>query len=352
MGRAPRITNRERILLALEDAHEYETRYEIPRRFGQRGLAQRLEMAQSHVSRAINGLLEEDLVIAGRRRVAGEKRRVNAYSLTERGVDRLSDLIAALNDTTVLISGVDGTLEQHPLRSIAADLANNYGSIDSLGMADLLRDAEIHDGMPLLSSATLPAGLGSGGMAVGFDGNFSDSDVESDLSAEAIGLHLELVEMHVAAGRAGQAIEHLERAARLHRLRGSSEGEARCLLATAAMGATIDSEALSSGLEAVADSVVRIRLSIELHQHWAAQGVEDADAAARWIIPQLRDVWNGGHCSEQMPLVGHIGFTLSSLVEPDEAEAILIILLRLFEADGDTHGIEVCRNRLNNLNPI
>ncbi len=74
--------------------------------------------------------------------------------------------------------------------------------------------------------------------------------------------------------------------------------------------------------------------------------------AVRWIIPHLRDIWNGGRCAEEMPLAGHIAFTLASLVEPDEAEAILIVLLRMFESSGDSHGIEVCKNRLNSLNPI
>ena len=71
MDKAPRITNRERVLLALEDAPQYDAQYEVPRRFSQRGLSQRLDMAQSHVSRAIKDLLGDELISQRRRRVTG-----------------------------------------------------------------------------------------------------------------------------------------------------------------------------------------------------------------------------------------------------------------------------------------
>ncbi len=72
MGGAPRITNRERVLLALVDAPDFHDQYELPRRFSQVGLSQRLGMAQSHVSRALNVLIEEGLLTHKRKRVIGE----------------------------------------------------------------------------------------------------------------------------------------------------------------------------------------------------------------------------------------------------------------------------------------
>ena len=51
----PRITNRERVLLALEDANEYADRYEVPRRFSQSGLAPHLGISGSLLSRVERG---------------------------------------------------------------------------------------------------------------------------------------------------------------------------------------------------------------------------------------------------------------------------------------------------------
>ena len=83
MGGAPRITNRERVLLALEDAPDFQDQYELPRRFSQVGLSQRLGMAQSHVSRALNTLMEEGIITHKRKRVVGERRRVTTYYLSD-----------------------------------------------------------------------------------------------------------------------------------------------------------------------------------------------------------------------------------------------------------------------------
>ncbi len=118
MSRMPRITNRERVLLALEDANEYADRYEVPRRFSQSGLAGRLEMAQSHVSRAINRLSDENLLRSERRRVAGERRRVMAYALTEKGQYEADSLHRELLSCDILTTAKDGTLEMQSAKEL------------------------------------------------------------------------------------------------------------------------------------------------------------------------------------------------------------------------------------------
>ncbi len=328
MARPPRITNRERILLALDGAHEYATRYEMPRRFSQRGLAHRLGMAQSHVSRAMNGLLEQSLVTASRRRVAGEKRRVNAYALSQRGQDQVVDLNAAIAATTVLTIGPDGTLEQHALDGLVAGWNKTGQNTEPLLLADLIRGAETHDGMPVVE----PPGAAD------------ESAGEEDISAEAVGLHLELAEMHASSGRAEAAIEHLLRAATLHRLRGSAEGDARCRLAAAVLGSPLaEPRHLRIGIEMVRDQGDRIRLTLDLHELWARM---DRAAADAWLLDHLRPAWDGGRCRHPLPLLGHIGFRIAAIAEPDEAQAVLTSLLARFEQAGDGPGIAVCRSRL------
>jgi len=226
MGGPPRITNRERVLLALVDAPDFQDQYELPRRFSQVGLSQRLGMAQSHVSRALNILIEEGLITHKRKRVVGERRRVTTYSLSSDGIDQLHELIDSIEMADVLTLGEEGTLEQIELRQLVDKWTRRGGQQypDALSLTDLLREATIHDGLPLLEAP--PAGVSSAS--------------DEDLSSEAIGLHLELAELRRSQGDLASALEHLDRAARLHHKRGNPLGQVRCVLAAASLGAQVE----------------------------------------------------------------------------------------------------------------
>ncbi len=221
----PRITNRERVLLALEDANEYADRYEVPRRFSQSGLAGRLEMAQSHVSRAINRLSDENLLRSERRRVAGERRRVMAYALTEKGQYEADSLHRELLSSDILTTAEDGTLELKSAKELFGQWERRGWNrpADGLGVADLLRTSEQHEGHPRIDAPPTQV-----------------IEPEADLSSETIGLHLELANLRRAQHDIPGAIDHLKRAAELHRVRGSKSGEARCLLAAVTLGAVVE----------------------------------------------------------------------------------------------------------------
>ncbi len=260
MSSMPRITNRERILLALEDARSHFEQYEVPRRFSQPGMASRLGMAQSHISRAISKIADEGLLIQERRRVFGERRRINAYSLTERGGDVVFDLVQAMKAAAVLAPGSEGTLEQSSL----LDLLNTWEGdgnwrrpADGLGLADLVRDAERHDGMPMFTSPP-------------------DAEVElevDDLSSETIGLHLELADLRQTQGDLTGAITHLERAANLHRKRGSKLGEIRCLLAAHTLGRPLDStEKMIDTIAGMRNKQARLDSALMLYDAISASG--------------------------------------------------------------------------------
>ncbi len=264
MSKAPRITNRERVLLSLEDAPQYDAQYEVPRRFSQRGLSQRLDMAQSHVSRAIKDLLSDEMISQRRRRVTGERRRVIAYNLTESGSDRTVDLRREMLAAAVLTRASDGTLERLSLRDLLhrAERTGERPPSDALGMADLLRGAEVHDNMPLLEDLT---------------GEAEADEGEPDLSAEAIGLHLELAEMRRRQGDLPSALDHLGRAAGLHRQRGNPAGEVRCLLAASSLGAPVeDATRLRAQIDAIVDVVARLEAYLMLHDAVLAGSPEQA----------------------------------------------------------------------------
>jgi DNA-binding MarR family transcriptional regulator len=252
MGQAPRITNRERVLLALSDAPDFQDQYELPRRFSQVGIAHRLEMAQSHVSRALSGLIEENLLSNKRKRVVGERRRVMTYSLSEIGIDKVHDLISEIEHSDVLSIGDEGSLVQVELKALVNKWFSRGGQRypDALSLADLLRNAEIHDGMPLLESPP----------------EADEVDTDDDLSSEAIGLHLELAELRRSQGDLPSALDHLSRAGGLHRKRGNPVGEARCILAAASLGAKVDNALdLIAVISQIRDPVDRMDCALMLH---------------------------------------------------------------------------------------
>jgi hypothetical protein len=183
-------------------------------------------MAQSHVSRALNILIEEGLITHKRKRVVGERRRVTTYSLSSDGIDQLHELIDSIEMADVLTLGEEGTLEQIELRQLVDKWTRRGGQQypDALSLTDLLREATIHDGLPLLEAP--PAGVSSAS--------------DEDLSSEAIGLHLELAELRRSQGDLASALEHLDRAARLHHKRGNPLGQVRCVLAAASLGAQVE----------------------------------------------------------------------------------------------------------------
>lgn len=270
MGATPRITNRERVLLALEDSPQFADQYEIPRRFSQVGLAHRLGMAQSHVSRALSSLLKEGLLLQKRNRVVGERRRVTTYSMSDEGLDSVRDLISEIEHSTVLTTAEDGTLEQVELSHLVERWARKGGKRfpDALSMADLLRESELYDGLPRLESPP----------------DVQIDTPEEDLSSEAIGLHLELAELRRSQGDINAVIDHLGRAANLHFKRGNASGQVRCLLAAASLGAPVTNpQSMIDVVSAIHDPVEKFDSQLMLYDVLASQ----SNSAAGQVLLSL-----------------------------------------------------------------
>lgn len=263
MGGAPRITNRERVLLALEDAPDFQDQYELPRRFSQVGLSQRLGMAQSHVSRALNTLMEEGIITHKRKRVVGERRRVTTYSLSDEGIELLRELIENIEQADVLTLGEEGTLEEIELRKLV-DIWTRRGAQqypDALSLSELLREAPVHDGMPLLE--TPPEAV--------------RRESDDDISSEAIGLHLELAELRRSQGDLNSALDHLDRAAKLHNKRGNPMGQVRCVLAAASLGAQIENPTvLISAVAEIREPTEKMDACLMLHDALLSSSPESA----------------------------------------------------------------------------
>ncbi|MEE3083557.1 MAG: hypothetical protein VX320_05695 [Candidatus Thermoplasmatota archaeon] len=421
----PRITNRERVLLALEDANEYADRYEVPRRFSQSGLAGRLEMAQSHVSRAINRLSDENLLRSERRRVAGERRRVMAYALTEKGQYEADSLHRELLSCDILTTAKDGTLEMQSAKELFGQWERRGWSqpADGLGVADLLRTSEQHEGHPRIDAPPTQA-----------------DEPEADLSSETIGLHLELANLRRAQNDIPGAIDHLKRAAELHRVRGSKSGEARCLLAAVTLGAVVEEpERMLPAVEKIKNHSLKLDSLLIVHDAMSVYGndleevinrLEKLDSNHPEVLlrryesslksgqagpmqnfsphssifaanvmrvrclaaeqgrtewPECNEILSVQNAHKQptlaaalalaasnhpqisdsqmaallslawdlkppLPLLGHIGFRLSSHQDNEAASMTLEILSAAFESIGDSRGVDVCSSRIAGLN--
>lgn len=392
-----RPSNKDRFLLSLSGSHEYLDRYEYPRRFSQRGLVQRMEMAQSHISRTVKGLVDDGLIISERRRVANERKRVTAYLLTDKGIDLTEMLFKDLQEREILYRSQDGELA----RSTIAEL---YPELEALEVANLLKRAEVHDGMLLVDSPE------------------SNDEEYLDLSSETITLLVELADMKMSQGHSTDAATGLRRAATLHRRQGNNIGEVKCNLNAAGLdGRLDDAEHIwklmkNSGLERYSgDELLTIwshlddeemiqhcppyiqayilcslgrceidevpksiegnalqnaiwrgkRLSLELDSIGDSGSIDDeevmevifdlskgqasrpelvADIALKHSTENaLKAAWSLELSTES---AGHIGF---SLFLKNGDESILKSLMKRFETENDSAGVEVCKRLLSRV---
>jgi tetratricopeptide (TPR) repeat protein len=220
--RVVRLTQADRFLLALQGASEALSAFEFPRCFSQNGLGERLGMKQSQISRESKRLLAEQLILSEKRRIEHETVKKNGYHPSQKGVQRIEELLDSLSSTEVWIRAEDGTLRRERLANILPSL-NFTVTRDGLSIADLLRIAPRHEGAPFIDvdSTTPPS-------------------QPTDIAAEFIDSLLQLADLKRELGQNEEAITHLQKAADLHRRRGSKGGEMACLLAATRIDGQMD----------------------------------------------------------------------------------------------------------------
>lgn len=302
------VTQSERFLLSLEGAIEHSQAYEVPLRFSQNGLCDRLGMAQSHISRASKSLIEEGLIVRERRRVVDENRRVLTYIPTEKGIIKMTDLDQRINHQRVLSPGDDGLLVEFDFIELLEiwRVENHPIPRDMLCRADMLRIAPSHDELPLLEreNALFEIRL--------------DSE-NADIASEAVGLLLELANIKKDLGLIEEAVHHLTRAAQLHRQRGSPSGEATCLLAAFKLNGEVDQRL----------SHIDIRPE-NLDADWWQVMADALEEKKR--LKWLKDIW---YLEPGLPIAGHVGFALHSM-----GHEVLDDLFELFKAAYDVKGMK------------
>jgi len=247
----PKITNQERLLLALVDSPSLVNAYEWPYRLCQQGLADRLGTAQAHISRAASGLLDQGLVVARRRRVIGQKRRVTTYDLTSKGIAEIERLRSELENASLLQIQDSGGHSIITTLDLRASVSGTFQPpLDLLELADWMTQLESHEGLPKLPSILKEF--------------WPADDWTEDPTSEAILLALELAEIRAGQGRPAEAASLLRRAASQHRrgtLGNSNRDALRCEVAAAALGDP------SSFSQLIAEPSLLNILDVDEHEH-------------------------------------------------------------------------------------
>lgn len=216
-----RITQVDRLLLALQGSPEHWSAYEYPLAYSQTGLCARLGMKQSQLSRESRKLIHSGHAEVERRRIQGQARRKNGYCLSEAGLARLDSLIDTVLAQKVLLMGAAGLPEQHHLKEVLRrwGIAVDH---EALALVDTLRAAPQHEGLPFLEQETWL--------------RRSSTSLAPDMASELIDALQQLAKLKRDLGEVEAASENLLKAAELHRKRGFASGELTCLVAASTIG--------------------------------------------------------------------------------------------------------------------
>jgi len=118
-----RVGVHRKILLLLGDNMRYREDYEVPEVLSQKGIGRKLSLRQTHVSRALAELKEDDLVEVRTARIKGVGRKRKVYFLSDRGVSEMEDYITSLQKVRIPVRTADRSLRSIPVPRVL-DLLN------------------------------------------------------------------------------------------------------------------------------------------------------------------------------------------------------------------------------------
>ncbi len=116
-----------KILLLLHDYYELNSEYEIPLNVTQKGIGDELSLHQSHVSRSLTHLLNENYIISKSTHIKGIHRRKKAYFLTEKGLKYTNYLINIINKHQYLIQINNNQIIQGTISEAQSIIYNTFG---------------------------------------------------------------------------------------------------------------------------------------------------------------------------------------------------------------------------------
>lgn len=133
---------REKILLHLEGHKGYKRKREVPYRICQAGIAKKVELSQTRVSRLLQDLIDKDYIEEDKKSVIGLERKRKVYFLSKKGMERAKELGDKYREKKVSIKTERG-LKETKLAHIGEHIQNDeplltaLNRIDEEGLIDL-----------------------------------------------------------------------------------------------------------------------------------------------------------------------------------------------------------------------
>lgn len=128
------LSTEDRIVLYLSDFRNMEERYVLPQALSQKAIAYAVGIQRKHLSRYLDDLVKEGILVETKAHIEGEKQRMLAYYLAPRGWARASGVKEHLSSIRVPVRS-DGETREMTLDEI--DKATSA----HLSFADIVREA-------------------------------------------------------------------------------------------------------------------------------------------------------------------------------------------------------------------
>ncbi len=140
------LTSKERILLYLSDYLRMEERYELPSDLIQEHISYCSGVQRKHLSKYLDDLMKESLIVERKAHIQGMKQRMNGYYLTPTGYAKAGELRERIEDIEVEIRDNGRTLHMKvcdiddatPARVTYCDIVREAIAKGELTMADLI----------------------------------------------------------------------------------------------------------------------------------------------------------------------------------------------------------------------
>lgn len=140
------LTSKERILLYLSDFLHMDDRYELPQDLIQEAISYCTGVQRKHLSKYLDDLLQESMIVERKAHIQGVKQRMNGYYLTSTGFSKANEIrdkisqiqVDVRDDGRVLRMRVCEIDDVTPVRITYCDIVREAVLNGRLTMADLI----------------------------------------------------------------------------------------------------------------------------------------------------------------------------------------------------------------------
>ncbi len=140
------LTSKERILLYLSEFHHMDDRYELPQDLVQETISFCTGVQRKHLSKYLDDLMTESMIIERKAHIQGMKQRMNGYYLSSAGYSRANEIrerisqvmVEVRDDGRVLKMKVCDVDDATPAHVTFCDIVREAIANGQLTMADLL----------------------------------------------------------------------------------------------------------------------------------------------------------------------------------------------------------------------